>query len=198
MVTQARIEALTEDAGAAKRDAGAALTMNGSIGVKERAAYAFARAGDVARAQALVDEVAKAYPTGTMVNKYELPVVRAAIEMNRNNAAKALEILQPVTPYDLGNGRGMTAAYERGRAHLALRQGSEAAAEFQKIVDRPGVVLTSITGALARLGLARAYVVQGDTAKARVAYQDFFALWKDADPDVPILKEAKLEYGKLR
>jgi hypothetical protein len=79
-----------------------------------------------------------------------------------------------------------------------LRQGSEAAAEFQKIVDRPGVVLTSITGALARLGLARAYVVQGDTAKARVAYQDFFALWKDADPGVPILKEAKLEYGKLR
>jgi serine/threonine protein kinase/tetratricopeptide (TPR) repeat protein len=198
MVAQARIEALTGDASAAKRDASAALTIDASITVKERAAYAFARGGDTARAQLLVDEVAKAFPTGTMVNKYELPVVRAAIEMDRNNAAKALEILQPVTPYDLGSLRGMVAAYERGRANLALRQGSEAAAEFQKIVDHPGVVLTSITGALARLGLARAYVLQGDTAKARVAYQDFFALWKDADPDVPILKEAKMEYSKLR
>jgi eukaryotic-like serine/threonine-protein kinase len=198
MVTQARIEALTGDASAAKRDAGAALKIDASIGVKERVAYTLARAGDTARAQALVDEVAKEFPSGTMVNKYELPVVRAAIEMERNNAAKALEILQPVMPYDLGSSRGMVAAYERGRAHLALRQGSEAAAEFQKIVDHPGVVLTSITGALARLGLARAYAVQGDTAKARVAYQDFFALWKDADPDVPVLKEAKLEYAKLR
>jgi serine/threonine protein kinase/tetratricopeptide (TPR) repeat protein len=198
MVTQARIEALTGDTSAAKRDAGAALAMDGSVGVKERAAYAFARGGDIARAQALVDEVAKEFPTGTMVNRYELPVARAAIEMDRSNAAKALEILQPVTPYDLGSARGMTAVYERGRANLALHQGSEAAAEFQNIVDHPGVVLTSITGALARLGLARAYVVQGDTAKARVAYQDFFALWKDADPDVAILKEAKLEYGKLR
>ena len=198
VITQARIEAATGEATAAKRDANAALAIDSSVGSRERAAFAFARAGDMARAQSLADEVAKELPTATMVNKYELPVVRAAIEMDRNNAAKAVEILQPVAAYDLASGRGMLAAYERGRAYLALHQGTEAAAEFQKIVDHPGVVWNSITGALARLGLARAYALEGDTAKARVAYQDFFALWKDADPKTPILVEAKAEYAKLR
>ncbi len=92
----------------------------------------------------------------------------------------------------------MLSTYQRGRAYLALHKGSEAAAEFQKIVDHPGVVLNSITGALAKLGLARAYALEGDPAKARVAYQDFFALWKDADPGVPILVAAKSEYAKLQ
>jgi serine/threonine protein kinase/tetratricopeptide (TPR) repeat protein len=198
MVTQARIEALTGDAAAARRDATAALAMDSSVGVKERAAVAFARAGDSTRAKSLADEVAHELPSATVSNKYELPVARAAIEMDRNNAAKALEILQPVMPYDLGNNRGMLAAYERGLAYLALHKGAEAAAEFQKIVDHPGVVWNSISGALARLGLARAYAIEGDSSKARAAYQDFFALWKDADPDVPILKEAKAEFAKLR
>jgi tetratricopeptide (TPR) repeat protein len=92
----------------------------------------------------------------------------------------------------------MQSAYERGRAYLLLRKGNEAAAEFQKVLDHPGIVINTIFGALAHLQLGRAYALQADSAKARAAYQDFFALWKDADPDVPILKEAKAEYAKLK
>jgi eukaryotic-like serine/threonine-protein kinase len=198
LVTQARIEAEIGDAAAAKRDATAALALDSSIGIKGRAAFAFARAGETAKAQALADEVAKAFPTGTLVNKFELPTIRAVIELDRNNPAKALELLQPVEPYDLSITRGMTSAYERGQANLALHKGPEAAADFQKVIDHPGIVQMAITGALSRLGLARAYRVEGDTAKARTAYQDFFALWKDAEPDIPILKEAKAEYAKPR
>jgi serine/threonine protein kinase/tetratricopeptide (TPR) repeat protein len=198
LATQARLEAETGDAAAAKRVAVAGLALDSSVGVKERVAFAFARAGDSARAQSLADEVAKAFPTGTVVNKFELPAIRAAIELDRNNPAKALEILQPVAPYDLSNARGMWPAYERGRANLALHKGADAAVDFQKVIDHPGVVHTTVTGALAKLGLARAHAIEGDSAKARVAYQDFFALWKDADPDVPILVAAKSEYAKLR
>jgi hypothetical protein len=117
---------------------------------------------------------------------------------NSNNSAKAVELLQPVIPYDLSSTRAMSSAYTRGNAYLALHKGSEAAAEFQKIVDHPGVVLNAITGARAKLGLARAYALGGDSAKARVAYQDFFALWKDADPGVPILIAAESECAKLQ
>ena len=198
LALQARIEAETGDEASAKRDATAALALDSSIGVKERAAFAYAKAGEVAKAQALADEVGKAFPDGTLVNKFELPAIRATIELDRNNPGKALELLQPVQPYDLSNGRGMWPAYKRGYANLALRKGPEAAADFQKVIDHPGIVQMTITGALSRLGLARAYVLEGDTTKARTAYQDFFALWKDADPDVPILKEAKAEYAKLR
>jgi len=195
--TEARMEATIGEAAAAKQDANAALALDSSVGVKTRVAYAFAASGDTARAQSLADDVAKQMPLATIENAFEIPVIRAAIELDRNNPAKALEILQPVAPFDLASGRGMISSYLRGRGYLALRQGTEAAAEFQKIVDHPGVVWTAVTLPLARLGLARAYVAQGDTAKARVAYQDFFALWKDADPDVPILKQAKNEYSKL-
>ena len=208
LATQARIEAETGDGAAAKRDASAALGLDSAIGVKERVGLAFARAGDTARAQSLADEVAKAFPTGTIVNKFELPTIRATIEMDRNNPAKTLEILQPVELYDLAGTRGMWPAYNRGLANLALHKGPEAAAEFQKVIDHPGVVLATITGALSRLGLARACALEAQSAqgadadaarsKARAAYQDFFALWKDADPDVPILIAAKAEYAKLK
>jgi eukaryotic-like serine/threonine-protein kinase len=208
LVTRARIEAETGDAAAAKRDATAALALDSSIAVKQRAAFALARAGEIARAQSLADEVTKAFPTGTLVNKFELPAIRATIELDRNNPAKALEILRPVEPYDLSTTRGMWPAYKRGLANLALHKGPEAAADFQKVIDHPGVVLTAITGTLSRLGLARAYAIEAQSAqgadadaaraKARAAYQDFFALWKDADPDIPILAAAKSEYAKLQ
>ena len=149
------------------------------------------------RAESIAAEIAKENPSNTMVNSFDLPVIRATLEIGRNNPAKAIEILQPVIPFDLANQRGMLSTYHRGRAFLALHKGSEAAAEFQKIVDHPGVVLNGMTGALAKLGLARAYALEGDTAKARVAYQDFFALWKDADPGLPILA-SKSEYSKLQ
>ena len=197
--TLAMIEAEVGDDTGARREAAAALAINSpSLRARTDAAYALARAGDAARAESIVAQLAKDNPSNTMLNSFDLPVIRATLEIGRDNPAKAVEILQPAIPFDLANQRAMLSTYQRGRAYLALHNGSEAAAEFQKIVDHPGVALNSITGALAKLGLARAYAVEGGTAKARVTYQDFFALWKDADPGVPILLAAKSEYAKLQ
>ncbi len=194
----AMAEAAVGDAAGARRDAESALALNSSVHVKMNLAYAFARAGDAARAEALVAEIAKERPSDTLVNGYELPTIRATLAINSNNPAKAVELLQTAIPYDLSSTHAMRSTYTRGNAYLVLHKGSEAAAEFQKIVDHPGVVLNGMTGALAKLGLARAYALEGDPAKARVAYQDFFALWKDADPNIPILVAAKSEYAKLQ
>jgi serine/threonine protein kinase/tetratricopeptide (TPR) repeat protein len=191
-------EAAVGDALGARKDAEAALAINSSVHVKMNVANAFARAGDAGRAEALAAEIARERPSDTLANGYELPTIRATLAIHSNNPAKAVELLQPVIGYDLSSSRAMGSTYTRGNAYLALHKGSEAAAEFQKIVDHPGVVLNAMTGALAKLGLARAYALEGDAAKARVAYQDFFALWKDADPGVPILAAAKSEYAKLQ
>jgi tetratricopeptide (TPR) repeat protein len=179
-------------------DAARALAVDSSIRTKSELAYAFARAGDTARAKSLAAEVAKDRPSDTLAKLFVLPTTRAAVELNRNNPGKAVEILQPVVPYDLANLKRVLSAYERGRAYLLLHQGNEATAEFQKVLGHPGVVLNSVDGALAHLQLGRAYALAGDAAKGRAAYQDFFALWKDADPDIPILKQAKAEYAKLQ
>jgi hypothetical protein len=197
LADQARTEAELNDAAAARRDAAAALALDSSYVVKSGIAEAFALAGDSARAESLVAELIKERPSDTLAKVYVLPTIRAAVELNRNNPGKAVEILQPVVAYDLANFR-LLSAYERGQAYLMLKRGNEAAAEFQKLLDHPGVVLNSVLGALAHLQLGRAYAVAGDNAKARSAYQDFFALWKDADPDIPILKQAKAEYAKLQ
>jgi eukaryotic-like serine/threonine-protein kinase len=191
-------EAAVGDALGARKNAEAALAINSSVHVKMNVANAFARAGDAGRAEALAAEIARERPSDTLANGYELPTIRATLAIHSNNPAKAVELLQPVIGYDLSSSRAMGSTYTRGNAYLALHKGSEAAAEFQKIVDHPGVVLNAMTGALAKLGLARAYALEGDAAKARVAYQDFFALWKDADPGVPILAAAKSEYAKLQ
>jgi serine/threonine protein kinase/tetratricopeptide (TPR) repeat protein len=193
------IEAEVGDDAGARGDAVAALALNSaSLRVRTDAAYVFARAGDAARAESIAAEIAKDHPSNTLTNGFDLPTIHAAIEIGRNNPAKAVEILQRAVPYDLANQRRMLSTYQRGRAYLALHKGTEAAAEFQKIADHPGVVHNSVTGALAKLGLARAYALEGDTAKARVTYQDFFALWKDADPKIPLLVAAQSEYGKLQ
>lgn len=194
----AMTEAAVGDASGARRDAEAALAINSSVHVKMNVAEAFARAGDAGRAEALVAEIAKERPSDTLANGYELPTIRATLAINGNNPAKAVELLQQAVPYDLSSAHAMRSTYTRGNAYLALHKGTEAAAEFQKIVDHPGVVLNGMTGALAKLGLARANALGGDAAKARVAYQDFFALWKDADPNIPILIAAKSEYAKLQ
>ena len=124
------------------------------------------------------------------------------MEVNRHNPAKAIERLRAAQPYELGNPSPtvgpLSPIYFRGYILLAAGQAKEAAAEFQKIIDHRGIVLNSPIGALAYLGLARGRAASGDTAGARTAYQDFFALWKDADPDIPILKQAKAEYAKLQ
>jgi tetratricopeptide (TPR) repeat protein/predicted Ser/Thr protein kinase len=181
----------------ARKDAAAALTMGpGGRMVRAVAALAFARAGDVNRADIMAADLAKTNPSNTLLNFYWLPTIRAAIELHRNNPGNAFEILQPAASYELG-GTSIYPAYVRAEAHLRAQKGKEAAAEYQKLLDHPGIVSNSVTGALARLGLARAYALQGDTAKARAAYQDFLTLWKDADADIPILQQAKAEYAKL-
>ena len=134
-----------------------------------------------------------------------MPTIRAALELNRQNPSKAVEILQTAAPYELGEpdpapelGGYLYPVYLRGQAYLALHQGSAAVAEFLKFIDNRGVVINCPLSALAHLGLARAYSSQGDTSKARAAYQDFLRLWKDADPEILILKDAKAEYAKLQ
>jgi eukaryotic-like serine/threonine-protein kinase len=168
------------------------------------AAIAWARSGELSRAESLIDDLGKRFPLNTGVQSVWLPTIRAQVEIGRKNPAKAVELLETASPYEWGEwiaafyNSCLYPVYVRGDAYLALHQGNAAAAEFQKILDHRGVVWNCPTGALAHLGVARAYAVSGDAAKARTAYQDFFALWKDADPDIPILKEAKEEYAKLQ
>jgi hypothetical protein len=154
--------------------------------------------GDSARAQSIHDDLAKRFPDDTIIQGIVLPSIQAAIEYGRGNFAKAIDLLQPVTKYELGTFASLDPAYLRGLTYLRLNKGAEAAAEFQKLIDHRGVVGTSITGPLAHLGVARARVLQNDSSGARTEYQNFFAIWKDADPDIPILKQAQAEYAKLK
>ena len=177
-----------------------ALSLSSGRTAKLLSALALARAGDVNQARALADELNRQFPSHTLMQRYWLPTIRGSIELARKNPSKALEALQGVS-YEFGD-TGLLAGnlypvYVRGQAYLGTRQGNEAAAEFQKLLDHPSIVLNSPLGVLAHLGLARAFVLQGDTPKARAAYQDFLALWKGADPDIPILKQAVAEYAKL-
>jgi eukaryotic-like serine/threonine-protein kinase len=187
----------------AKQDVAAALKLAPGRDVKLFAALTLARVGETARAKATVEELEKSYPLDTMLKVYWLPTIKAAIELNANNPGQALVFLEAAAPYELGAPPQfqlgtMYPVYIRGHAQLMARNGAAAALEFQKFLDHRGVTINYPLGALARLGLARAYAMQADTVKARTAYQDFFALGKDADPDIPILKEAKAEYAKLQ
>jgi eukaryotic-like serine/threonine-protein kinase len=165
------------------------------------AALALARVGEASRAKALAEELEKNYPTNTLLKLYWLPTINAAIELRRRNASQALVNLEAAAPYELGNAEGfinyLYPAYVRGQAYLLAHNDPAAAAEFQKLVDHKGIVGNFVTGPLAYLQIGRANAMAHDTAKARAAYQDFFTLWKEADPDIPILKEAKAEYAKL-
>jgi DNA-binding winged helix-turn-helix (wHTH) protein/tetratricopeptide (TPR) repeat protein len=186
----------------ARAEANAALASNG--GVRAMAALALASAGDTVRAEKLVAELEKTSPLDAGVQRYWLPTIRAGIALERKDPNRAIELLKVAIPIELGfptNGTislSLCPVYLRGEAYLMAHDGNRAAVEFQKFIDHRGLVANFPWGALARLGLARAYALQGDTAKARAAYQDFLTLWKDADPDVPILKEAKTEYAKLQ
>ncbi len=154
-----------------------------------------ALAGDPAGAQGVIDQMSKLHPTDTLLNERELPQVRAAIAMAHGNGAAAVDALRVASRYDR-NDIGVT--YLRGLAYLQMKSGKEAAAEFQKVLNLPGIFPMAPQHWAAQLGLARAYVLAGDSPNARKAYQDFFALWKDADPDVPTLVAAKSEYNKLQ
>jgi tetratricopeptide (TPR) repeat protein len=182
-----------------------ALALASSREWQTLSALALARAGDAVRAQRTADELSRKYPTYTLLNGYWLPTIRAAIELDRNRPDKAIEYLEPASAYELGQPYpqaqvcgSLYPIYVRGEAYLRSKHGLQAAVEFQKLIDHRGIVANFVLGALAHLQLGRAHVLQGDIVKARAAYQDFLTLWKDADPDVPILKQAKAEYAKLQ
>jgi eukaryotic-like serine/threonine-protein kinase len=202
-VNSALREAEFGNASAARQETLAALALVQGRDTRSVGALSLARAGDSAEARRLADRLDRDFPQDALREGYWLPTIRAAIELNAMNSAKAMELLKTAAPYELGQSQpfqlGMLyPVYLRGQAYLLARQGKEAAAEFQKIIDHRGIVLNFPLGALAHVGLARAYAMQGDTAKAKAAYQDFLTLWKDADPDIPILIAAKAEYAKLK
>jgi eukaryotic-like serine/threonine-protein kinase len=199
-VTAALREALFGNMAQAHHRVESALRPARGRGVQYVTALALALTGDAVRAQALAGDLDKRFPEDTFVRFNYLPTVHAQLAINAHDSAKAIEVLQASAPYELGVfGVGaLYPVYVRGQAYLAAHKGSEAATEFQKILDHRGIVLNEPIGALAHLQLGRACAITGDTAKARAAYQDFLTLWKDADPDVPILKEAKAEYAKLK
>jgi Tfp pilus assembly protein PilF len=195
-------EAEFGNAASARQNAMAALALAPGRMVQSLAALALARAGDGARAQKLADSLNQGFPQSTILQGYWLPAIHSATALNEKDPARALQALQTANAYELGQSDPLQFGmlypiYLRGQAYLLAHNGKAAAAEFQKIIDHRGVVLNFPLGALAHLGLARAYALQGDTAKARAAYKDFLDLWKDADPGIPILQQAKAEYAKL-
>jgi len=195
-------EAEWGDAAAAKQDVAAALALSPGRDVKLAAALALARIGDATRAKALIGELEKSYAANAMLKLYWLPTINAAIALGQGDSSHALVSLEAAAPYELGFAGTFInyayPAYVRGQAYLLAHDGTAAAAEFQKLLDHRGIVGNFVSGALVHLQLGRAYAMAGDTVKAKVAYQDFFTLWKDADPDIPILKEAKAEYARLQ
>jgi len=175
-----------------------ALSQQGPSGLS---ALVLAWVGNSSHAQSMLESLSSRFPQGTLVQSVVLPTVRAQIELSQKKPQRSIELLRAAAPYELTDawlGGCIYPAYVRGEAYLSANQGAAAAAEFQKILDHRGLVVSCETGALAHVGIARAYTLQGDATKAKAAYKDFLALWKNADPDIPILKQAKSEYAKLQ
>ena len=201
-------EALFGNGSIARPRAVAALELSKSRDVAYVAGFALALAGDSSRSQALTEDLSRRFPEDTRVQFTYLPTLRALLALNHSQPSKAVELLQTAIPYEGGSpieggsefllGAGnLYPAYVRALAYLAAHHGAEATAEFQKILDHRGLVICDPVGAVAHLQLGRAYALSGDDTKARSAYQDFLSLWKDADPDIPILKQAQAEYANL-
>jgi eukaryotic-like serine/threonine-protein kinase len=202
-ITQAIRDVELGDPKAARAAVASANSISPGRDVQLLSALVYARIGDTAASQKLADRLNHDFPDDTMIQSYWLPSIGAASALSKNAAAKAIELLEPTTPYDLGSPvqfqfSSAYPAFLRGQAYLAAGNPSQAIVQFQKIVTNPGPVLNFITFPLAHLGLARAYAASGDTAKARASYGALFSLWKDADPDLPALKQAKSEYAKLQ
>jgi eukaryotic-like serine/threonine-protein kinase len=200
--TAAVREALVGNTALAKQTAQAALLMAKGRDVEGTSAVALGLAGDSVQANQLGSDLSKRFAEDTLVHFLYLPMIQAAVWSQSGDAGKALAALEATEPYEFGGPGNLDIAldpvYLRGQAYLDAKLGSAAAGEFQKILDHPGLVLNEPIGALAHLGLGRAYALARDNAKAKSAYQDFFALWKNADPDIPILQQAKEEYATLK
>jgi serine/threonine protein kinase len=189
------------DSQRARHAAEEVLALNTGRDARLIAALAFARAGASPRAQKLADELAQQFPVDTMIQGYWLPTIRAALELNRGNPSRAIQLLEAASPYELGgvpqfSPGTMYPVYVRGEAYLKAHRAPEAAAEFQKMIDHRSLLANFPLSALARLQLARAFVLTGDKTQAQKNYQDFLS--KDADPDIPIMKEAKTEFSRLK
>jgi eukaryotic-like serine/threonine-protein kinase len=198
-------EAWFGNTGEARRRGSLALKLSSGRDLQYFVALTFAYAREDARAKALADDLDKRFPEDTIVQFNYLPTVRGKLALNKGDVSGAIQSLGAAAPYELGATRttdlewtAMFPVFVRGEAYLGARQGSLAAAEFQKILDHRGLVLNQPIGALAHLGLGRAYVLQSDIPKAKAAYLDFLTLWQDADPDIPVLQQAKAEYAKLQ
>jgi len=195
-------EAELGNTAAAKQGISEALALLPGRDVKVISALALARVGDTARAKQLVKDLQNEYPVNTMLKLYWLPTINGMIEVGEGAPSQAVVDLEPAAPYETGQA-GLAVSYlypanVRGRAYLAEHNGAAAVTEFQKILNHRGFIGNFVTGALVHLQLGRAYAMSGDTAKAKAAYQDLFNLWKDADPDIPILKDARAEFAKLQ
>jgi len=185
----------------AHQEALEALRLPGESRARAFAALALAQIGDAGNSQKLADDLSRDFPSDTLLNAVQIPVVRALMDLQRKAPEEAVAVLESAREYEFGfgpNSANFWPVYVRGLAFLRMQDGTKAAAEFQKILDHRGAAAVNLLYPLARLSLARAYTLQGDTPKARAAYQDFFALWKDADPDIPVLIAAKAEYAKLK
>ena len=195
-------EALARNPDLAKQQARGALALSNGRDVEALSAVALGLAGDSAYARRLADDLEKRFPESTIVQFNYLPTIHAACFLGSREPGKATEALAASAPYELGGivetfHFVLYPVYLRGEAYLATKQGTAAVAEFQKILDHPGVVRNEPIGALVYWKLGQAYALSGGTSKARSAYNNFFTLWKDADPDIPVLKEAKAEYATL-
>lgn len=200
-VNAALREAEWGDFPAARAGVDAALKLSQGRDVKLIAAFTLARSGDVQRVKPLVQELKRDYPTDSLLKLYWLSCIDAALALDVGDAKRALADLKTAEPYELGGANTfinyLYPAYLRGQAYLLAHDAAAAAREFQKLLDHSGVVTNFVTGALAHLELGRAYAMAGDSVKAKAAYRDFFALWKDADPKIPVLQQARAEYAKL-
>jgi tetratricopeptide (TPR) repeat protein len=199
-------EAFFGNAAAARERAKAALLLSNDREVEYGAGLALAISGDTSQPSTLAADLEKRFPEDTSVRFSYLPSLQAMIVLNQGQPSKALELLQPATPYELGSHRSsfsglfgnLYPSYVRGEAYLAAHRGVEAVAEFRKILEHRGIVVSDPIGALASVELARAYLMTGDRTHAKFAYDDFLKLWKDADPEIPLLKQVKYEYAKMQ
>ena len=197
-------EAFLGNTAAARQGAAAALQLSKARDVEYGAAFALALSGEFSKSETLADDLIARFPEDTFVRFTYLPTLRALFALNRSEPTSALDMLQVAAPHDLaipGSWSGffgnLYPSYVRGTAFLFTHQAAEAAAEFQKILDQRATVFSDPVAAAARLQLARALAMAGESAGAKKAYRDFLTVWKDADSDIPILKQARLEYAKL-
>ncbi len=190
----------------AKKRAHAVIELSKGRDVEYAAAFALAVAGDLAGSQELADDLNKRFPEDTSVQFSYLPTLGALFALAHGDHAKALETLQVTHTYEygmmglafFGYFGGLQPAYVRGQAYMKAQRETEAAVEFQKLLDHPGVVLADPLGVMARLQLGRIFALSGNTAKAKVAFQDVLTIWKDADSDLPVINQARAEYAKLQ